>query len=716
MRGERADGRERSGKEKAALSIVLPVPLDAPSPPRVLRRHGALSTRYVYREADNALLGFIDRFDTAEGKTFTPLTLWREEASGALVWLRRAWPAPRPLYGLDQLAQRPEAPVLVCEGEKAADAAAELAADHVVIASPNGSNAAKQAAWEPLRGRMVTIWPDADEAGYRYAVDVARLAIAAGAAAVHVVASPKDAPRGWDAADAVADCWTPAAVQSLLEQARPFAPSLKSAPPPSISKPEKPKSFAARTAALVEGLDLWRGTDDGVYATLPGEHGGYSVDIRGSDFKAFATLAFYRETGSGPSSTVLEDARNLATAIAFDRGQVFQVHRRIGKHEGDLYISLAEPKSNRAIRITPKGWSVIANPPIKFVRTSGMSPLPEPERGERIEQFLQFANVMSENDATLLVGWLISAFHPTGPYPILVITGEQGSAKSTLARLLRRVIDPNQADTAALPRDERDLAIAAQNRHLVSYDNVSKIQHWLSDALSRIATTGSFATRKLHSDRDETILKACRPILLNGITDFAARSDLADRCIFVELTPITPEERLPEAEVMLRFEIAEPEILGAICDALQAALANQAETKLPWSPRMADAARWVTAAEPGLGWEAGQYLAALKANSAAAKAVSLDADPVAWNVIGFLTPPRETEWEGSPTEFLDVLNAYATEGAQRHPGWPRSPAVLGAQLKRMAPNLREQGIEYINQKGGADSSRKIYFQRGEVVS
>lgn len=177
MVSEQIETRGQGGKEKSSRSIVLPAPPDAPQVPNVHSRYGAPSSRHVYLNADGAVLGYVDRFDTADGKTFLPLTLWRDNASGTLKWRRTSWPSPRPLYGLDRLARRPDAPVLVCEGEKAADAADHLAPSYVVVTSPNGSNASKTADWAPLRGRTITIWPDADKSGQSYADAVARSTI-----------------------------------------------------------------------------------------------------------------------------------------------------------------------------------------------------------------------------------------------------------------------------------------------------------------------------------------------------------------------------------------------------------------------------------------------------------------------------------------------------------------------------------------------------------
>src|SRR5690606_4958278 len=123
-----------------------------------------------------------------------------------------------------------------------------------------------------------------------------------------------------------------------------------------------------------------------------------------------------------------------------------------------------------------------------------------------------------------------AAMRPTGPYPILIVTGEQGSAKSTFTALLRRILDPNCAPTRALPRDERDFFIAANNSHILAFDNVSRLPPLLSDTMCRLATGGSFSTRQLHTDREEILIHAARPIICNGIDEFVSRPDLAAPC------------------------------------------------------------------------------------------------------------------------------------------------------------------------------------------
>ena len=185
--------------------------------------------------------------------------------------------------------------------------------------------------------------------------------------------------------------------------------------------------------------------------------------------------------------------------------------------------------------------------------------------------------------------------NPAGPYPILILTGEQGSAKTTTARVVRQLIDPFSPSVRSQPRDERDLMIAANNSWVISLDNLSGASQWLSDALCRISTGGGFATRELHTDSEEILFNSTRPIILNGIDDLGTSADLADRSLFITLPQIPEERRKTEREFWQSFEATRPRILGALLDAVSAALKNEEHVRIDRLPRMADFARWVYA-------------------------------------------------------------------------------------------------------------------------
>ena len=185
---------------------IQPIPIDAPPPPSHPRL-GKPSTQWAYRDREGGTIFFVCRFDSDAGKDVLPL-VFAEGPDGRRGWRWKGLPVPRPLYCLDRLAARPDAPVVVTEGEKAADAAQKLFPDHVAVTSPNGSDAAGRADWSPMEGRQVMVWPDADEKGAKYASDVARLCRDAGAKLIRFISPPKSVKGGWDSADAEDEDWT----------------------------------------------------------------------------------------------------------------------------------------------------------------------------------------------------------------------------------------------------------------------------------------------------------------------------------------------------------------------------------------------------------------------------------------------------------------------------------------------------------------------------
>ena len=181
-----------------------------------------------------------------------------------------------------------------------------------------------------------------------------------------------------------------------------------------------------------------------------------------------------------------------------------------------------------------------------------MSELPVPQRGTPIDALRPFLNVRDENDLTLVVAFLLAALRDRGPYPILVLNGEQGTAKSTFARIVRSLTDPSSVPLSSLAPSGRDLFIAANNSHVQSFENISKLSDRLSDNLCLLATGGGFRIRTLYTNTDETLFDSARPIVLNEISNFVTRGDLQDRSIVLPLAPISG--RKTEKELYAEFE------------------------------------------------------------------------------------------------------------------------------------------------------------------
>ncbi|MGE4078426.1 MAG: hypothetical protein AB7F22_23005, partial [Reyranella sp.] len=425
--------------------------------------------------------------------------------------------------------------------------------------------------------------------------------------------------------------------------------------------------------------------------------------IRAKGFRRWLARRFFEATEGAPSSEALQSALNVIEAKAHFDAPERIVHVRVGGLDGKLYLDLGD-EAWRAVEIDATGWRVIDKPPVRFRRASGMKPLAIPAPGGSITALRSFLNVQSDADFALVVAWALACLRNRGPYPVIVLSGEQGSAKSTFSSILRALLDPNTAPLRALPREDRDLFIAASNGHVLAFDNVSGLPAWISDTLCRLATGGGFAVRQLYTDQDEVLFDAARPVILNGIEDIVTRPDLADRAVFLTLEPIPEERRRSEAELWAAFEAERPRILGVLLDAVVEGLKRLPETHLPRLPRMADFALWATACETAL-WPAGTFWAAYCGNRDEAVEGVIEADPIAAAVRALMA--ARTEWTGTASELLGALAEQAGERVAKAKNWPDSPRALAGRLRRAATFLRKIGIEIAFEREGRARTRVI---------
>jgi hypothetical protein len=458
--------------------------------------------------------------------------------------------------------------------------------------------------------------------------------------------------------------------------------------------PDKSKKAADILIELsTRAEELFHAPDGTGFATIPVDDHLETWPVRSKGFRRWLAREFFAETWSAPNSDAIQSALNVIEAYAHFDGIQRPVHVRVGAHDGCLYLDLADARW-RAVEITSTGWQIINNPPVRFRRAAGMQPLPEPVHGGRIQELRPFLNVEEDKDSNkdfvLTVTFILAVLRERGPYPALCLIGEHGSAKSTFAAVLRKLIDPNSAALRALPREDRDLFIAANNAHLLAFDNISKVPDWISDTLCRLATGGGFATRQLYSDQDEALFDAMRPIILNGIEDFVGRPDLADRAIFLNLKNITEDKRKSELSFWADFERAHPRILGAVLDGVAHGLRQLPNTSLKAMPRMADFALWATACEQAF-WKAGTFAQAYEQNRDDAIDTVIEADLVATAVQSFMA--ERTEWKGTSKDLLGALTMASGEDQTKLKEWPASPRSLSGRLRSAAASLRRVGID-----------------------
>jgi hypothetical protein len=463
---------------------------------------------------------------------------------------------------------------------------------------------------------------------------------------------------------------------------------------------------------LAGDAELFHTPDGTPYADFIVNNHRETWPVRSKGFRRWLGRKYYEETRSAPNAEAMQAALGIIEARAHYDGRELTTSTRLAGLDGRIYIDLCNA-SWQAIEIDEDGWRIVDEPPVRFRRANGMLALPMPERGGNINALRRYLNLtgdtaaIDDNKFILAVSVLITYMRARGPYPVLVLAGEQGACKSTFAAVLRALIDPNASPLRALPREDRDLFIAAINGWVLAFDNVSTLPDWISDTLCRLATGGGFATRQLYSDSDEVLFDAMRPIVLNGIEDLVGRPDLADRSVFLTLEPISEQTRQAEEAFWASFEKDRPRIIGALLDMVVHGLKYLPGVKLDRTPRMADFARWGAACERAA-WKAGSFLDAYNANRLGAVETVLEADIVATVLRGFIV--GQTAWKGTATKLLEVLTASAGETIAKTKEWPKTPKTLSGRRRRASTFLRKVGIRVSFDR--TDTSRGITIKTG----
>jgi len=422
-------------------------------------------------------------------------------------------------------------------------------------------------------------------------------------------------------------------------------------------------------------------------ARIPGQ-GWRPVESKA--FRTWLVDSFRQKSGQVVRSGDLSDALlNIAASCSERR----KTYHRVAALAGSIFLDLCR-EDGKAVQISAQGWQIIDNPPVVFLTKKDMAPLPIPQQGGSIDELRDFVNV-TEEDFGLYVGWLLDALKGRKPYSVLVVNGEQGSGKSTFSVLSSDLIDPcKEAKTKNLPKDLRDLAVLASNRHLLAFDNLSWLSEEVSDALCRLATGSGMVMRSLYSNADEQVFGGARPVLLNGIPEIGDRSDFLGRTVKITLRAIAPEKRMDEKTLSARFEARRPFILGSLCSLLSNGLKHEGSVKADKMPRMADTYLWLLACEADTGLRLAEpFEDNLREN---VKGLALET-LLGRALVEFLKDHAKNHvWQGPANDLHDYLRPYwdnACGGSHKEmEKYPGNARTLSGRLTEMMASLRENGI------------------------
>jgi len=430
-------------------------------------------------------------------------------------------------------------------------------------------------------------------------------------------------------------------------------------------------------------LPLFHDGDGNCFAAIPrGDGRSRTVPITSRGLGSWLRREYFAARGKGVTEGNLSTALMTLASLAEFTGKKERVFVRLGIVGDMLVLDLADDLG-QIVEITKDGWTITRSSAVRLWQPAGMRPLPVPIRGGSLDLLWPLLNVDAQ-DRILVAAWMLMALNPHGPYPGLFLHGQQGSAKSTTAALLRRLIDPNKCPLRQPPRDEDALVIAARNGLIVGLDNLSFIDQEVSDSLCRLMTGGGIGKRKLYSDADEVLIDIKRPLLVTGIPELANAGDLADRVITLELPPISDQQRDLDRTIGERFDEAHPALLGVLLDAIVVALRDNGKSRPPTLSRMADFECWACAGLPALGFDPKAFLATYRGNKSEAAGAVLDGSPVAAALQAMMG--SSDYWQGTAADLLDKLRPLAGDNVKER-AWPKTARGLSGALRRLAPAL-----------------------------
>jgi hypothetical protein len=456
------------------------------------------------------------------------------------------------------------------------------------------------------------------------------------------------------------------------------------------------------------GVTLFFDDEERVYLRLKTPTGGYlNFPSRSQAANRQIRKIYYSSAKAVISAHAYDEVIATLEARALDEGSEHKASLRLGGDHRMLTIDIGSPAGD-VVKITKSGWTHEPGSDVRFYRSVGMKPLPVPVRETgAIEGFLRFLGFDRPN-ALRLLGFLIGSLSPEGPYMCLVVEGQQGSGKSFVCEIAKRILDPHRVLKGRVPKDVRDLMISAQENFILNCDNASGMSNEMSDALCSLATGGGFATRKLYFDAELQYFSFTRAFIINGIADFVRRPDLQQRAIVLRL-PKPPKKRLSEKKLRRRLEKLLPGLLGALYDAVAHALKNYNKTETPQTLRMADAAQWIAAAEGGLPVEPGEILTAIEETQTELMVETVMNDPL---VMALLRLTTARPFEGTVGQLFAELHEEFPDG-NRH--LPKLPAHLSSSLKRQETALAKVGVlvEFVAKR---KIGRIVRISRSKVVA
>ena len=425
--------------------------------------------------------------------------------------------------------------------------------------------------------------------------------------------------------------------------------------------------------------------------------------IRGEAYFNYLFRSFMSETGSMPEIAYIKLLVRKAIALA-EESAMRKIHLRVAGTPTQITYNLGD-REGRFVVITPEKTEILGKADVLFrPQAERFAQLLPGKEAAPVARIFDFVNISNPHDRLLFLVQLICCLIPDIAHPVTILHGYQGTAKTTLARIMTMLVDPPGGDVLSFPSAKAELAQILSQNYVCIFDNLTQIKPKQSDMLCQAVTGGCFHKRRLFTDDGTVIMDFKGCLVLTGINLAAEKPDLLDRSIIFELERINESRRKDETAFWQAFEQEKPAIMQRLLVTLSAAMKIYPSVTLNSAPRMADYYRWGIAITEALGRDRAEFIAAYERNRRKMHQEIADADSL-MEAISRLMRARPI-WDGKISKLYNWLR----EQPECH-DLPKAPNQLSRRIREIAENLRNGGISIEWGRNTADNTSKITMRR-----
>ena len=415
------------------------------------------------------------------------------------------------------------------------------------------------------------------------------------------------------------------------------------------------------------------------------------VNVRSDSFNRYLRNEYRvrSDERTAPSSFRQELQTKIDEAMENPDSRV-RFYRRIAGSisKEKIYYALSD-ETRRAVKATKDGWKLLREPKVRFLNIKSAKAQVVPQKGGNLLNLLKPYFNLKDDTFLLFVICLVQYFSQKSDHFVMVISGPQGSGKSTATDIVRELVDPSQINKNLTPKNEDDLKVNLSQNYMVSIDNSKPLSEVMSNTICAAVTGASASKRKLYTNTEEVIMRMHPVVVLNGINIIPEKSDLIDRSLLFETRKISQQNRLTESELLTGFRDDKPKIFGAILDTLVKAIELYPTISVEKLHRMADAHKEMIAIAMALGIQQDEFQRILDTNIKHLQQVYSGSNEFVDFVVDYVL--RHGKQEGPTSRGFEKMYRNCPGNKKAMPG---SASSFSRKMNEERDALKRCGIQF----------------------